>query len=319
MAKWAIGVDLGGTKIEIANVDDKGNVVDRIRVHTDVKGGSSAIEEQIKEAVRQLCEKNDDDPVGIGVGVAAQIDADQGVIRNAPNLNWQDVPFQENLKTLTKLDVTITNDVRAAAWGEWLHGAGKETTDMICMFVGTGVGGGVVCNNQMVNGCSNTAGEIGHMTVRGHGLKCSCGNIGCLESFAGGWAIAKRAQQAVQSDRKAGIPLVELAGGEVDNITAKLVSEAYHQGDLLAKHLVRETREVLIDSCSGLVNAFNPCRFILGGGVIEGLPELVEQIEKGVREKALAVASQRLSFLHAALGGDAGVIGAAALALKTFS
>jgi glucokinase len=316
MTKWAIGVDLGGTKIEIANVDSKGNVANRIRVPTDVKGGSSAIEEQIQQAVKQLCNDSEEEPVGIGVGIAAQIDADQGVIRNAPNLDWHDVPFQENLKTLTKLDVTITNDVRAAAWGEWLYGSGKETTDMICMFVGTGVGGGIVCNNRMVNGCSNTAGEIGHMIIRDHGIECSCGNIGCLESFAGGWAIAKRAQQAVESEREAGALLLELSGGKIDDITAKHVTEAYQKGDPLAKHLTQETLEALIDSCSNLVNAFNPCRFILGGGVIEGLPEMIEQIDKGVKKKALAAASQRLSFLNAALGKEAGVIGAAALVLN---
>ena len=316
MKKWAIGVDLGGTKIEVANVDESGKVIDRVRMKTDVAGGSSAIEIQIQKGIEKLCNKNSGDPVGIGVGVAAQIDADQGVIRNAPNLKWHDVPFQENLKTLTKLPVTITNDVRAATWGEWLYGAGMETTDMICMFVGTGVGGGVVCNNQMVNGCSNTAGEIGHMIIRGHGMQCHCGSVGCLESFAGGWAIGKRAQQAITSDSDIGAPMLKMAEGNLKKVTAEVVAKAFHKGDLLAKHIVEETLEALIDSCTGLVNAFNPCRFILGGGVIEGLPHLIEQIDYGVKNKALAVATQRLSFLPAALGNDAGVVGAAALAMR---
>lgn len=316
MKKWAIGVDLGGTKIEVACVNEAGKVIDRVRMPTDVVGGSSAIEKQIQQGILKLCEKNKDEPLGIGVGIAAQIDAEQGVILNAPNLNWKDVPFQENLKTLTKLPVVITNDVRAAAWGEWLFGAGTETTDMICMFVGTGIGGGIVCNNQMVNGCSNTAGEVGHMVIRGHGRKCHCGNSGCLESVAGGWAIAKRAQQAITSDKKIGATLLKMADGNINNVTAKLVSKAYHEGDLLAKHIVEETLNGLVDGCTGLVNAFNPCRFILGGGVIEGLPHLIKEIESKVQERALSAATNRLSFLHAALGNDAGVIGAASLAFQ---
>jgi len=313
MRKWAIGVDLGGTKIEIANVDETGNVIDRVRMPTNVAGGPSAIEKQIHQGIQELCAKHQSQPIGIGVGVAAQIDADQGVIRNAPNLKWKDVPFQENLKILTKLPVTITNDVRAAAWGEWLYGAGKGSADMICMFVGTGIGGGIVCNNQMLIGCSNTAGEVGHMTIRSPGLPCHCGSSGCLESIAGGWAIGKRTQQAIQSDKDTGAPLLKRVDGDIEKVTAKIVSEAYNQGDLLAKHIIDETLLALIDGCSGLVNAFNPCRVILGGGVIEGLPSLVEGIEAGVKKKALPTATQQLTFLRASLGNDAGVVGAAAL------
>jgi len=315
MANWAIGVDLGGTKIEIGNVDDTGKVIDRVRMPTDVAGGPSAIEEQIHRGISKLCEKGYGNPMGVGVGVAAQIDAEQGVIRNAPNLKWKDVPFQENLKILTKLPVTITNDVRAAALGEWLYGSGKGSTDMICMFVGTGIGGGIVCNNQMLLGCSNTAGEIGHMIIRGHGLPCHCGSSGCLESIAGGWAIGKRTQQAIQSDKAVGAPILKMADGDLEQVTAKIVVQAFNQGDLLAKHIVEETLVALVDSCSGLVNAFNPCRLILGGGVIEGLPSLVEGIETGVRKKALPTATQKLAFFRAALGNDAGVVGAAALAM----
>jgi len=181
------------------------------------------------------------------------------------------------------------------------------------MFVGTGIGGGIVCNNQMLIGCSNTAGEIGHMTIRGHGVPCHCGIEGCLESIAGGWAIGKRAQQAITSDKEIGVAMLKLADGELKNVTAKIVATAFNQGDLLAKHIVEETLVALIDGCSGLVNAFNPCHFILGGGVIEGLPQLVERIDEGVKQKALSAATKHLTVLRAALGNDAGVVGAAAL------
>lgn len=316
--KCAIGVDLGGTKIEIAAVSSEGKVLSKLRTPTDVAGGPTAIEEQILKAVESLIDKIEAKPVGIGVGIAAQIDDTQGVIRSAPNLNWRDVPFQENLKTLTKLPVVLTNDVRAAAWGEWLYGAGKDTSDMICMFVGTGIGGGIVSGGNMLNGCSNTAGEVGHIVIRAHGPECHCGSVGCLEAVAGGWAIAERAKQAVASETELGKTLLAKAKGNPDQITTALVAEAFHEGDLLAKHLIKETAEALIDGCISLTNAFNPCRFIFGGGVIEGMPHLVQEIEEGVRKRALAVATERLSFLHATLGNDSGVIGAAALVFKTF-
>jgi len=316
MANWAIGVDLGGTKIEIASVERSGEMLNRIRMPTDVDGGPTAIEKQIQEGIEELCKKNNGDPVGVGVGIAAQIESEQGVILNAPNLHWKDVPFQENLKTLTKLPVTITNDVRAAAWGEWLHGSGQGAKEMICMFVGTGIGGGIVCNGQMLGGCSNTAGEVGHMPIRHPGLPCSCGSSGCLESIAGGWAIGKRAQNAIRSDRSAGMQMLKLADGQLDHISAKTVSQAYELKDPLAKYLIQETAEALIDGCTALVNAFNPCRFILGGGVIEGLPIFVDLIEEGVKKKALPAATSKLSFSKAATGNDAGVLGAAALAMN---
>jgi len=317
MSQWAVGVDLGGTKIEIASVDLSGEMLNRVRMPTDVDGGPTAIEKQIQEGIEELCKKCDGDPAGIGVGIAAQIDPEQGVILNAPNLHWKDVPFQENLKTLTKLPVTITNDVRAAAWGEWLHGSGKGAKEMICMFVGTGIGGGIVCNNRMLEGCSNTAGEVGHMPIRHPGPPCSCGSSGCLESVAGGWAIGKRAQEAVRSDRNAGAQLLKLADGNLERVSAKTVSQAYELSDPMAQYLVQETVEALIDGCTALVNAFNPCCFILGGGVIEGLPVLVELIKEGVNEKALSAATSQLSFSKAATGNDAGVLGAAALVMNS--
>lgn len=319
MARWSFGVDLGGTKIEIAIVDETGSVVERLRMPTDIDGGSSAVEKQILEGIDDLRAQSSGDPVGIGIGIAAQIDDEQGVIRNAPNLKWKDVPFQENLKTLTKLPVRITNDVRAAAWGEWLFGAGQKADSMVCLFVGTGIGSGVIINGEMLTGCSNTAGEVGHMIIRNPGDPCHCGSQGCFESVCGGWAIGEKAQKAVGSDKEAGSAILKLAGGDLEKVSAKHVADAFDRGDPLAKHLVDRTLEGLVDGCVNIVNAFNPCRFILGGGVIEGLPHLVDALDERVKKRALAAATENLVFEKAALGKDAGVVGAAALTLNTSS
>ena len=314
---WAVGVDLGGTKVEVAHVDAEGHVLTRLRRPTDVKDGPVAVENEILAAVRDLEGSVGNSPVAVGVGVAGQIAPESGVVRFAPNLDWHDMPLQAHLSTSLGLPVTVTNDVRAATWGEWLHGAGQGCADLVCVFVGTGIGGGVVSGGQMLSGCSNTAGELGHMTVDLHGPLCHCGNRGCLEAVAGGWAIARRAQQAISADPKAGAFLLKMAGGQPEAVTAKIVAQAAHDANPLARQLVDEVAQALIAGAVSLVNAFNPCRLILGGGVIEGLPELVEKVGKGVRQSALKAACTPLQVLPAQLHNDAGVIGAAALAMRS--
>jgi len=315
---WAVGVDLGGTKVEVARVDSAGRVHQRLRRPTNVKEGPEAVGKEIVDLARGLQKLAGSSPIGVGIGLAGQIDPHEGVVIFAPNLYWHNVPFQSNLKQILGLPVVITNDVRAVAWGEWLHGAGEGCDDLVCLFVGTGIGGGVVSGGRMLTGCSNTAGELGHMTIDLNGPPCTCGQRGCLEALAGGWAIEKIAQEAVALDPPAGALLMKLAGGTPAGITAKTVAEGVRAGDLLSLRLVERVAQTLIAGCVSIVNAFNPCRLILGGGVIEGLPRLVDQIDGGVRRRSLPAATTSLQVLRAKLGNDAGVVGAATLALQTF-
>jgi glucokinase len=315
---WAIGVDLGGTKIEVARVTNGGKLLERRRRPTQVEAGPDAIIAEIAGAVKDLIADGGSPPLGVGVGLAGQIDPHQGVVRFAPNLRWQEVPFQEELSQSLRLPVVVTNDVRAATWGEWLHGAGMGCDDLVCLFAGTGIGGGVVSGGKILSGCSNTAGELGHMTIDLNGPPCTCGNRGCLEALAGGWAIALHAKEAVNADPEAGAFLLRMAGGGFETITAKIVAEAAKAGDPLARRLVDSAAQALTAGAVSLINAFNPCRLILGGGVIEGLPYLVDQIDRGIRGRALPAATELLQVLPAELGKDAGVIGAAMLVIRTF-
>jgi glucokinase len=318
-ALWAIGVDLGGTKVEVAQVDADGHLQRRLRRPTDVKDGPGVVETEIVDAVRELEKGTGSPPAGVGVGVAGQIEASSGVVRFAPNLDWHDVPFQADLGEALGLPVVVTNDVRAATWGEWLHGAGRGCDDLVCLFVGTGIGGGVVSGGRMLSGCSNTASELGHIPIALDGPICHCGNHGCLEALAGGWAIARQAQEAVTAEPGVGSSLLQLADGQLEVLTAEIVAQAAHQGDSLAQEIVEQVTEALIAGAVGLVNAFNPCRLILGGGVVEGLPELITRIEHGVYQRALAAARAPLQVLPAQLHNDAGVVGAAALAMRAAS
>jgi glucokinase len=316
---WAVGVDLGGTKVEVASIDAEGHLLKRMRRPTYVKSGRATIETEILDAVRELEEGAGSQPAGVGVGVAGQIEAGTGVVRFAPNLDWHDVPFEADLSAALGLPVVVTNDVRAAAWGEWLHGAGQGCDDLVCLFVGTGIGGGVVSGGQMLSGCSNTAGELGHITVVLDGPPCHCGNRGCLEALASGWAIAQQAQEAVADEPDDGAAILKLANGQHEAITAENVSQAAREGDVLARRLLDEALQALIAGAVSLVNAFNPCRLILGGGVMEGQAEWIGLIEQGVHQRALAAALAPLQVLPAQLHNNAGVVGAGALAMRTLA
>lgn len=315
-APCAIGVDLGGTKIELALVAGDGRILAKHRVQTHADRGREAVEQAIVEAVRQLRQAEAARPVGLGIGVAGQIGVDGATVRFAPNLNWHDVPLQLELQRQLELPVTVLNDVRAATWGEWLFGAGQGCDDLVCLFVGTGIGGGVVSGSQLLQGAGNSAGELGHITVDLHGPECHCGNHGCLEALAGGWAIGRRVRQAVGADPGAGVALLAQTAGQPEQLTAEDLARAFHAGDPLAGRLVAEIAEALSAGAAGLVNAFNPQRLILGGGVIEGLPELVALVDEGLRKRALAAACQGLEVCRAQHHNDAGVLGAAAVALR---
>ncbi|MEE8401551.1 MAG: ROK family protein, partial [Candidatus Hydrothermarchaeaceae archaeon] len=210
-----------------------------------------------------------------------------------------------------------TNDVRAATYGEWQHGSGKGVDDMVVIFVGTGIGGGVVSGGRILEGCYNTGGELGHTMLVSGGRKCRCPNRGCLEAYSGGWAIAERAKEAVSENPAQGETLKTLGGG-TKNITAATVSQAYGEGDILAKRLVEETGKYLASGVVGIVNAFSPCLLAFGGGVIEGLPVLINAVEKTIRKRALTPGSEKLKVVKGELGVKAGVIGASEMARNRF-
>ncbi len=314
-ANFAIGVDLGGTKIALGRVDAKGRVLEMLRIETQAGIGPAEIIRRIEKGVAQLI-RGGGKTAGIGIGVAGQVEAGTGTVIFAPNLDWHDVALGSELEKKLGLHVAVTNDVRAALLGEWLFGAGRGAGDLLCIFVGTGIGGGIVSGGALLEGCSNTAGEIGHITVDLHGPICSCGNRGCMEAIAGGWAISKRAKEMVRTHPIAGAPILKMAGGIMDDISARAVIQSFYAGDPLAREIIDDAAEALAAGISSLVNTLNPCRIVLGGGIIEGMPEMVARVEQAVRERALEAAAKKLTILPSQLGTDAGVIGAAMLAMR---
>lgn len=312
---WAIGVDIGGTKIEIAQVDSKGMIKSRKVIHTNVAGGPQVIVNDILKVIDQLTEEADETPRAVGVGIAGQVLAQTGVVKYAPNLSWKDVNLQTLLQKKVQIPLVVLNDTRAATWGEWMHGAGQLSKDMICLFIGTGIGGGIISNGQLMTGNTNSAGELGHVIVEINGPQCSCGSRGCLEALASGWALAKRAQAEIEADTTVGKTILSYANENVEKITAVHVIEAAKVGNPLAQEIVNDAIEAIVAGSISFVNAFNPEKLILGGGLGLAIPNLVERVYEGVCTNALKVATEHLQVLPAALHTDAGVIGAATYAL----
>jgi len=315
---YAIGVDLGGTKIETALVNAEGDIAEKQRTPTEAKQGPDHVVEVIVSTVTAHYLRDARRAVSaIGVGVAGQVDPETGIVRRAPNLDWRDFPIRERLETALGLPVTVINDVQAITYGECRRGVGRGTKNLVCLFAGTGVGGGVVIGGELLRGTSGNAGEFGHMTIERDGLPCTCGNRGCLETFVGGWAIAQRARTRVAAEPAQGATLLRLAGGKPEGISAALVGQAAAQGDALARALVEETGTALGVGLAAIANALNPELLILGGGVVEGLPGLVEIAERELGRRALAAALQPLKVVRSKLGADAGVIGSALFAHET--
>lgn len=310
----ALGVDIGGTKIETSLVTEGGEVLASHRGRTDPARGVARTVAEIVRCARECLAPASEVASAVGVGVAGQVDGATGVVRYGPNLGWRDVPLGARLERELGLPVVVANDVQAASWGEWRYGAGRGAEEMTTVFVGTGIGGGIISGGRLVGGCTGTAGEFGHLTLVHGGRSCRCGRRGCFEAYAGGWALEARAAEAVADDPEGGAALLEGAE-EPERITAHHVAEARRAGDPLAKRLVDETVDLLASGLAGVVNGWNPCVLVLGGGIVTGFPELAERVPPLVRARALGTATAELEVRAAELGGTAGVVGAASLAL----
>ncbi|HEU5210184.1 MAG TPA: ROK family protein [Longimicrobiales bacterium] len=309
-----IGIDLGGTKVAGVLIDRSGHIVARERTSSLPERGADAVAETVALMVRALAAAAPSAVAGVGIGVAGQVDSANGTVQNAPNLRWHDYPLGDVVHDATGHRVAVLNDVQAATYGEWTYGAARGATEAICMFIGTGVGGGIISNGQLFRGKSGAAGELGHTVVSLHGPGCRCGGRGCLEAYAGGWAIARRSFDAVVARPLAGRALIDAAGGDASAITATALAKAMKAGDPLARTLVREIEDALVAGLGSITNALNPEVIILGGGVIEALPQLLEECRQRLSLQALPVSAAAVRVERAALAGDAGAIGAAAWA-----
>ncbi|HET9553557.1 MAG TPA: ROK family protein [Anaeromyxobacteraceae bacterium] len=313
-----LGVDLGGTNARAALVDAGTGAVVAAHKLPHADRSPIAVAKSVAEAVRLAAQQAGVEPSALGpagVGVAAQCLGATGVVLNAPNLGWRDVPFGDLLAAELGGPVRVVNDLSAAAWGEHRRGAARGVEDAALVFVGSGVGSGLILGGRLHEGGGGVAGELGHVKVTPRGVtprRCGCGEWGCLEAYAGGMNLAARVRDDVAEGK--GAAVLAAAGGDASRISASAVEAAYAGGDPYARDLWAEVGELLGTAMANLVTLLNPSRLVLGGGVLLGCPNLERIARAHLGDRASRTARKSLVVARSELGDDAGVVGAALLA-----
>ena len=312
--KKRIGIDVGGTNVKLALVDDKGKILYSNSVPTRAEMGYEYTVNNIKQAIYDLLKEtklSTKDIEGIGFGFPGQVDYKSGIVRNAPNIpGWVEVPIAKLIEDEFKIPTRVDNDVRCAALGELNYGAGKGCENLVCITVGTGIGSGLIINGKLVRGASNAAGEIGHIKLQMHGGPvCGCGDTGCLEAFASGPSIVAMAEEYIKGGKST--KYREMCGDE--QLSPYLVAEAAKAGDPVAKRIFAITGEYIGIGLASVVNLLNPERIIVGGGVADAGDLLLEPLKTTLKSRAMQIAGSAVEVVPAQLGNTAGVIGASLL------
>lgn len=314
MKKYAIGIDLGGTKILTALIDKKsGEVVYSVKKKTKKEKGVENIIRKTIEAVKEVFEetKIDKEEIqSIGVGIAGQVDRKKGILISAANLDCDNLKIKGILEKEFKIPTFVGNDVEIAALGELKFGAGKGYKDFVCVFVGTGVGSSIVMDGKIHRGFSGTAGEIGHIIVDLNGRICGCGAHGCLEAYASRSAIEKRISGALKKGRPS---IISEYMKEGKPISSQMIKKSIDREDELVVQSVTEGSEYLSGGLASIINFLNPQLIVLGGGLVEAVDFFYQKTIKKARAKALPVPAKSIEFKKAELGDFSGVIGAAFL------
>jgi glucokinase len=318
--QYALGIDLGGTKTLAAVVDiTTGEVIASERKRTHAEKGQEYIAQHITHLSTAALESaklpNDAQIVAVGIGAAGQIDRKHGIVVDAPNLGVKEMPMADILGKQFGKPVAVGNDVEVAALGEYMYGAGRGYSTFVVMFVGTGIGGGIVQNGRVYAGLTGTAGEIGHMTLQAGGRICPCGSRGCLEAYASRTAITTAIMAEIHHGRTSVLTeqaKLQLAEGETI-IRSGLLAHALKQGDDLVTEIVTEAADYLGYGLASVMNFYNPECIIVGGGVIEAIDLLFERAVHRARITALADPSGKTKIMRAKLGDFSGVVGAAYL------
>ncbi|MCX8529106.1 MAG: ROK family glucokinase [Rhodoluna sp.] len=308
---YAIGIDIGGTKIAGALVSEEGQIVRELKVPTPASD-SDAIADAVVALVEEL--STGVEVAAAGIAAAGFIDADRAVIRYAPNLSWRNEPFKAKLAARLSIPVFIDNDANAAGWAEYRFGAGTGVKHMIMLTVGTGVGGAVIVDGHMLRGGFGIAAELGHINMVSEGVLCGCGQKGCLESYGSGTALLKAAKALAASGDPRGARLAELER-EVGTLTGAEVYRAILEKDRGALDLLEDLGSMLGRAVATLVAVLDPELVVIGGGVSAAGDLLLDPIRKAYLEHLPARGFRpELRIEAAQLVNDAGVVGAADLA-----
>ncbi|MCX4582752.1 ROK family glucokinase [Streptomyces sp. NBC_01481] len=306
-----IGVDIGGTKIAAGVVDEEGTILETYTVPTP--STPEGIVDAICSAVAGAGEGHDIEAVGIGA--AGYVDDKRATVLFAPNIQWRHEPLKDKVEQRVGLPVVVENDANAAAWGEYRFGAGQGHEDVICITLGTGLGGGIIIGNKLRRGRFGVAAEFGHIRVVPDGLLCGCGSQGCWEQYASGRALVRYAKQRANATPENAAVLLGLGDGTVAGIDGKHISAAARQGDPVAIDSFRELARWAGAGLADLASLFDPSAFIVGGGVSDEGELVLDPIRNSFRRWLIGGQWRpHAQVLAAQLGGKAGLVGAADLA-----
>ncbi len=313
--KFAVGVDLGGTKIlgSVVNLNT-GRMVSTSKKKTRVVNEGLDLVKRISLVVADAIDESGMDPsklAGIGIGAAGMVDRERGILLAAANLGANDVVLAEPLKAQFGLPVKVGNDVEVATLGELNFGAGRDCNNFVCIFVGTGIGSGIVHEGRILRGGSGTAGEVGHMIVDNDGLVCGCGGYGCLETYASRTAVAK----SIVYDLGRGMDSVlrDKIDPQKGILRSKAISQAVECGDRVALRAIHKAARYMGLGLASVINFYNPKRIIIGGGLVEAVPLFLELAEEEARRRCLRIPAKKTEIVQAELGDFAGTIGASLL------
>jgi len=314
--KQVIGVDLGGTNIRVAVITASGELRERSHAPTHAEEGPDAVIRRIGEQVEKVAEQAGlDKDVPVGIASPGPLNPRTGVVLYTPNLpGWRDVPFVETLHRQISRPVTLQNDGNCGALGERRFGSAQGVDNLIYLALGTGIGGGIISEGVLIDGQHGLGAEVGHVTVAMDGPRCTCGSVGCVESFASGWAIQREAEAvATTAD---GDAMRKLAGD--GNIHAGIVAQAAREGDPAAKLILDRAGRALGAVMGSFVNLFDPEMIVFGGGVASLGDLLIEPAKRTMQMHSFFDMREGMKITYSTLGADTGLYGAGALALSVF-
>jgi glucokinase len=312
----AIGVDIGGTKVAAGVVDDEGKVIDTTRRLTpghDVR----ETEDVIADVVAELSARHEVSAVGIGA--AGWIGADRATVLFSPHLAWRNEPLRDALAEAIGVPVVVENDANAAAWAEYRFGAARDARVAVMVTLGTGIGGGLVVSGILYRGAFGVGCEYGHMCVVPDGRRCACGNRGCWEMYASGTALARDARELADIAPVSAHRLMQLANGDLDQLTGPLVTQAAREGDPAAVEIYTAMGRWLGRGLANLAAVIDPTVFVIGGGVSEAGDLLLVPARQAFSESLTGRGFRPVADVRLAeLGPEAGLVGAADLARRRY-
>ena len=314
-APYLLGHDIGGTKLAVVLADGYGKILHKVRRPTEAERGPEAVVASLVDMSREAMDRaalSTSDLAGIGVSCGGPLDTDTGVVYAPPNLpGWDETPLKAWLEKALSLPVFVENDANAGALAEWSFGAGRGFRHMVYMTMSTGIGGGIILDGRLYRGPNDTAGEVGHMTIVEDGPACGCGKRGCLESLCSGPSIARRAREAAR--KAAGSLMVELAGGDIDGITAETVMEAARRNDPAAREIVDATARYMATGLGNIVNILNPEIIVIGTILVKAGDLLLEPIRNYLRNETWPRVYDTVRVVPAGLGDSVGDLAAIAV------